>query len=159
MATAEKANSGRSRRRRPKRCSANRRAPGSHERDRVDRALVDPHLEVEVAARGGARAADGGDDLPGVDVLSRPDERAAGADVRVPGADAVAVADLDPVAVGPEGAGVDDGSRGRRTDVGAAAGGDVGAAVVGVGTRGLAGARAEGAGDRPEGGLGPALGA
>ena len=41
------------------RASAERDAACRHERDRVDRDPVEVHLEVQVAARGGARAADG----------------------------------------------------------------------------------------------------
>src|SRR5690606_31770282 len=64
---------------------------------RIDRAIVDAHLEVEVRAGRAAGAADRADHLAGSDALA--DARAPRRHMRVAGHHAVAVADLDDLAV------------------------------------------------------------
>src|SRR4051794_33988364 len=112
--------------------SAKRHPSRRHERLRVDRVLVDPHLEVRMAARGGPGGADRGDVLPRRHVLTDVDEDATRAVVRVAGGDAAAVVDLDEVAVGPEPTCIDHRAGMCRVDGAAAGRPDVGAPVVRV---------------------------
>src|SRR5690606_32164844 len=82
---------------------------------------VHAHHEVQVAAGRAAGRADLRDQLPGADLLPDVHPDAAGRDVRVPGADAAGVLDLDEVAEVARPARVDHGAEVRRADGGAAA--------------------------------------
>src|SRR5690606_25578337 len=107
--------------------------------ERVDLGAVAADLEMQVRAGGIAGRADLADDLAGADL--GPDAGLDAAEVRVEGAQAVGVHDLDEVAVAAVAAGGADHALGRGQHARAGRGGDVDALVAARGA--LAGEVAE----------------